>query len=68
VKVLHLALIVVGGVILAGLVTHPEGTRVFFDGINTLWSIGVRPTDTSAIKTSTSVANVESQNQKPFTR
>ncbi len=66
-KALHLLYIVVGGVILAGLISHAAGTQAFFNGVNTLWSIGIRPTDTSAIKTSTSVAN-ESHNQQPFTR
>jgi hypothetical protein len=52
----HLLLLIIAGVIIADFVAHAAGTKAFFGGLNTLWTIGVRPTDVSAIK-STSVTN-----------
>jgi len=53
----HLIFVVVGGVILADLVAHAAGTSALFNGFNTLWAIGTQPTNTSAIKTTSSVTN-----------
>lgn len=53
----HLIYVVVGGVILADLIAHAAGTKSLFSGFNILWSIGTQPTNTSAIKTTSSVAN-----------
>jgi hypothetical protein len=53
----HLLYIIIGGVILADMVSHVAGTSALFNGFNILWSIGTRPTDAKAIKTSTSVTN-----------
>lgn len=60
----HLIYVVVGGVILADLVAHVAGTKSLFSGFNILWAIGTRPTDASAIKTSTSVTNGGTSNKK----
>jgi hypothetical protein len=57
VKAEHLLYLVIGGVILADLVSHAAGTSSLFKGANILFAIGTRPTDTKAIKTSTSVTN-----------
>ena len=55
-KILQLIVIVVSGVIIADLVANSAGTKVLFQGFNTLFSIGIRPTDVSGIKT-TPLAN-----------
>jgi len=63
-KLDHLILVIVAGVILADLVAHVAGTNALFNGFNILWSIGTRPTDAAAIKTSTSVTNNSSGSKK----
>jgi hypothetical protein len=59
-KIEHLIMVIVGGVILADMVAHVAGTKALFHGFNILWAIGTNPTDTSLISTSTS-------NTKPAT-
>lgn len=39
--ILNLAVIIVGGVMLAGLVKNYRGTRELFNGIGKLWKISV---------------------------
>lgn len=39
--VLNLAVIVAGGVMLADLVIHAQGTKALFDGIGGLWKTSV---------------------------
>lgn len=39
--VLNLAVIVAGGVMLADLVVHSQGTTALFNGIGNLWKISV---------------------------
>ena len=39
--ILNLAVIVSGGVMLADLVIHPQGTKALFDGIAGLWKTSV---------------------------
>ena len=57
-KELHLIYIIVGGIIIADLVAHVAGTNALFGGLHTMFSIFTKPTDTSAIHTtSTSVTN-----------
>jgi len=63
-KLAHLLYVIIGGVIIADLVAHASGTTSLFKNFNTLWTIGVRPTDTAAIKTSTSATNGTSGSKK----
>lgn len=39
--ILNLAVIIAGGVMLANLVTHSQGTTALFNGIGQLWKISV---------------------------
>jgi hypothetical protein len=39
--VLNVAVIVAGGVMLADLLIHPQGTKALFDGIGALWKTSV---------------------------
>jgi hypothetical protein len=53
-KLEHLITLVVGGVILADLVSHVAGTKALFNGFNILWDIGTEPTDTKLLSTAMS--------------
>lgn len=52
----QLIILIVVGVIVADFVSHVAGTQALFEGFRTLWSIGINPTDTAAIRT-TPMAN-----------
>lgn len=39
--ILNLAVIIAGGVMLANLVIHPQGTTALFNGIGNLWKTSV---------------------------
>lgn len=39
--ILNLAVIIAGGVMLANLVIHPQGTTALFNGIGNLWETSV---------------------------
>jgi hypothetical protein len=39
--ILSLATVIIGGVMLADLVTHQAGTKALFDGVGNLWKISV---------------------------
>lgn len=39
--ILNLAVIIAGGVMLANLVIHPQGTTALFNGIGNLWKVSV---------------------------
>ena len=54
---MKLVLIIVAGVIVADLVAHAAGTKVLFQGADTLFSIGINPTNTTGIKTVTPAVN-----------
>lgn len=53
-KLEHLLYVVVGGVILADLVSHVAGTSALFRGVNILWDVALEPTDTKLLSTSLS--------------
>lgn len=57
-KIEHLIMVVVAGVIIADMVAHVAGTTSLFNGFTMLWNIGTQPTNTSLIKT-TPVANTQ---------
>lgn len=40
-RIINLFVIVSGGVMLADMIAHSEGTKAFFDGIGGLWKISV---------------------------
>lgn len=40
--ILNLAVVIVGGVMLADLVAHSEGTKTLFDGIGMLWGTSMK--------------------------
>jgi hypothetical protein len=52
-KLEHLLMVIVAGVIIADLVAHAAGTSALFSGVNMLWGIGIEPTNTGLIHTST---------------
>lgn len=40
-RLVNLAVIVAGGVMLADMITHADGTKAFFNGIGGLWKVSV---------------------------
>lgn len=40
--VLNLAVVIVGGVMLADLVTHSQGTQTLFNGLGMLWGTSMK--------------------------
>lgn len=52
-KLEHLIIVIVAGVILADAVANIAGTNALFSGFGLLWNIGTQPTNTSLIKTPT---------------
>jgi hypothetical protein len=47
--VMHLAIIVVAGIILADLISNPTGTTAVLSGIQTMWQIMTNPTNTKGL-------------------
>lgn len=40
-RIVNLAVIIVGGVMLADMITHAAGTKAFFDGVGGLWKTSI---------------------------
>lgn len=40
-RIINLAVVVVGGVILANMIVHASGTKAFFDGVGGLWKTSI---------------------------
>lgn len=51
-KIEHLLMVIVAGVIIADLVANAAGTKALFGGVDMLWNIGTQPTNTKLISTS----------------
>jgi hypothetical protein len=47
--VMHLAILVVAGIILADLISNPTGTSAFLSGIQKMWQIMTNPTNTKGL-------------------
>jgi hypothetical protein len=48
-RVLHLVLIIIGGVILADLINNATGTKALFTGFDQMFQIFINPTNTKGL-------------------